>query len=161
MMAKTSVVGVFKERDQAEKALEALKRAGFNDRDISVVGRRDEAREGDGARLGTGTAWGAGIGATAGLLATAGALTIPGIGPLVAVGPLAATLGGAATGGVAGALVDWGIPENRGRELEQRVKEGRYLAVVEADGKADRAREILQNQGANEVEKFAGDGARR
>lgn len=159
-MAKTSVVGVFEEREQAEKALEALKREGFRETDISVVGRRGEGRQGQdgGAQVGTGTAWGAGIGATAGLLATAGALVIPGIGPLVALGPLATALGGAATGGVAGALVDWGIPENRGRELEQRVKEGRYLAVVEADGKAEQAREVLRRQGAREVEKYAGGG---
>ena len=162
-MAKTSVVGVFNDRGQAEKALDTLKREGFRDADISVVGRGEDGRQArdGGAELGTGTAWGAGVGATAGLLATAGALTIPGIGPLVALGPLATALGGAATGGVAGALVDWGVPENRGRELEQRVKEGRYLTVVEANGKADRAREILQNQGARDVEKYGGDGARR
>lgn len=154
-MPKTSVVGVFDNRGQAEKAVDLLKREGFRDTEISVVGRKGAEGGGDGG-LGTGTAWGAGIGATAGLLATAGVLTIPGIGPLVALGPLATALGGAAAGGVAGALVDYGVPENRGRELEREVQEGRFLAVVEADGKADRAKEILKNQGAHKVDKYEG-----
>ncbi len=154
-MAKTAVVGVFDERAQAEKAIDALKREGFRDTEISVVGKdgRAGAGAGDGG-VGRGTAWGAGIGAGAGLLAAAGALTIPGIGPLVAMGPLATALGGAATGGVAGALVDWGIPQPRGRELEQRVREGRFLAVVDADGKADRAKEILKQNGAKDIDRF-------
>lgn len=154
-MAKTAVVGVFEQRAEAERAIDALKREGFKDTEISVVGKdgRDGGQGGDGG-VGRGAAWGAGIGAGAGLLATAGALTIPGIGPLVAMGPLATALGGAATGGVAGALVDWGIPETRGREFEQRVREGRFLAVVEANGKADRAKEILKQNGAKEIDRF-------
>lgn len=154
-MAKT-VMGVFERREAAEKAVEELRREGFTEAEISVVGKRDgqAGQEGGGPDLGRGTAWGAGVGAAAGLLATAGALTIPGIGPLVALGPLATTLGGAATGGVAGALVDWGIPENRGREVEQRIREGRFVALVEADGRADKAEDVLRRTGAREVEKF-------
>lgn len=154
----TSVVGVFAERDQAEKALQALKQQGFSEREVSIVGKKDGQAQGgnggDGTDLGRGTTWGAGLGATAGVLATAGAIAIPGIGPLVALGPLAAALGGAATGGVTGALVDWGIPETRGRQLEDRVKQGQFMAVVEANGQADKAAEVLKNNGAREVEKF-------
>lgn len=156
-MSKT-VLGVFERREAAEKAVEELQREGFSGENVSVVGKRDGGGEGQGGEggmnLGRGTTWGAGVGAAAGLLATAGALTIPGIGPLVALGPLATTLGGAATGGVAGALVDWGIPENRGREVEERIREGRYVALVKANGKADKAEDVLRRTGAREVEKF-------
>lgn len=160
-MSKT-VLGVFERREAAEKAVEELRREGFSEAEVSVVGRQDGQEGNQGGReggnggfnLNRGTTWGAGAGVAAGLLATAGALAIPGIGPLVALGPLATTLGGAATGGVAGALVDWGIPENRGREVEQRIREGRYVALVEADGKADKAAEVLRQSGAREVEKF-------
>ena len=52
----------------------------------------------------------------AGLLAGLGMLAIPGIGPLVAAGWLAATAvgaaGGAVAGGLMGAVVDLGIPED-------------------------------------------------
>lgn len=160
-MSKT-VLGVFERRETAEKAVEDLRREGFSEAEISVVGKRDGQEGNQGGKeggnggfdLGRGTTWGAGVGAAAGLLATAGALTIPGIGPLVALGPLATTLGGAATGGVAGALVDWGIPENRGREVEQQIREGRYVTLVEANGKADKAEDVLRQSGAREVEKF-------
>lgn len=154
-MAKTAVLGVFEERKQAEEALEALKREGFREGEISVVGKDDRRGEGNGDQgLGRGAAWGAGIGTGAGILATAGALTIPGIGPLVALGPLATVLGGAATGGVSGALADWGIPEQRGRDIENRVREGRFVTIVDANGKADKARDVLKQKGAREVEKY-------
>lgn len=158
LLARTSVTGVFEDRSATERAIDALKRKGFTDEQISVVGRdigRQGAGEGQGG-VGRGAAWGAGIGAAAGLLATAGALTIPGIGPLLAAGPIATALGGAATGGVAGALVDWGIPEERGRQLEEDIKKGRFVAVVQADGKADQAVETLRQSGASRVEKHEG-----
>lgn len=170
-MAATSVMGVFEKREQAEEAVKALEKEGFSDRNVSIVGKGDNQQNaGDnqqnagenqgnqngnqGINLGRGTTWGAGVGTATGLLATAGALTIPGIGPLIALGPLAAALGGAATGGVAGSLVDWGIPEQRGRQAEEDIRQGRFLAVVEADGKVEKAQEVLRNQGAREVEKF-------
>lgn len=164
-LAKT-VMGVFERREQAEKAVSALREQGFSEAEVSVVGRKDGqagngGRGADGPNLGRGTTWGAGVGAATGILATAGALAIPGIGPLVALGPLGAALGGAATGGVAGALVDWGIPETRGRKVEEDIKQGRFVALVDADGKADRAVEVLKNNGAKDVEKFDKDQGRR
>lgn len=153
-MAKT-VMGVFERREQAERAAGDLRAHGFTERQVSIVGRKDGADGGaEGPDLGRGTTWGAGIGAAAGLLATAGALTIPGIGPLVAMGPLATALGGAATGGVAGALVDWGIPQERGRQVEEEIRQGRFLALVEADGKADQAADVLRRNGARAVERY-------
>ncbi len=169
-VSKTSVTGVFEDRSRAEKALEALKQRGFTEREVSVVGR-DEGRNGgnredaDGG-VGRGAAWGAGIGAAAGILATAGALAVPGIGPLLAAGPIATALGGAATGGVAGALVDWGIPEEEGRQYEQDIKQGRFLAVVEAgEDRANQAAKTLREYGASKVKEHDRDraaaGARR
>ncbi len=151
-MARTTVIGVFDDCQQAEKAVDELQKQDFQKTDISVVGKRDGGEGGAGGGVGRGPTWGAGLGAAAGLLATAGAITVPGLGPLIAAGPLAAALGGAATGGVAGALVDWGIPEQRGREIEQRVREGKYVALVEADGKTAQASDTLRKNGALEVE---------
>jgi len=154
-LAKTAVLGVFTDRQAAEKAVSALKAQGFGDAEVSVVGKKDggPAEQGRGG-VGEGAAWGTGVGGALGLLAAAGAVTVPGIGPLLAMGPLATALGGAAAGGLAGTLLDWGIPTERGRQIEEKVKQGRYIALVDADGKADRAVDILRNQGAQEVEKF-------
>ncbi|MBX6350411.1 MAG: hypothetical protein IRZ11_02720 [Clostridia bacterium] len=161
-MAKT-VVGVFRMESQAEKAVAALRQRGYSDDEISIVAKdtgqakkaRDEGRgSGMGATMhdvGQGTSWGAGIGGAAGLLASAGAIAIPGIGPLLALGPLAATLGGAAAGGLAGGLVDYGIPEAEGRQYEERVKRGDILAVVSGARDVDEAARILRENGAEDV----------
>ncbi|RJQ11272.1 MAG: hypothetical protein C4551_01365 [Bacillota bacterium] len=172
-MGKT-VIGVFKSRGQAEKAVDELKEAGLREDEVSIVsrdergdgggGRGPESRGGDadgdladldvaGQDVGTGVAWGGGAGGAAGLLAGAGALAIPGIGPILAAGPLAALLTGAVTGGLAGGLVDYGVPEARGREFEKKVKEGGILTVVHAsDDKAGKVEDILRRNGAEDVE---------
>lgn len=170
-MTKT-VIGVFKSRGQAEKAIDELHEQGVGRDEVSVVSKDDRkdrgsSRGGDSGRrddsdmdmnvagqdVSEGVGWGSGIGAAAGLIAGAGALAIPGIGPILAAGPLAAALTGAVTGGIAGGLVDYGIPEERGKEYEKRVKEGDILAVVKcSEDKSGRVEDILRNNGAMDVE---------
>jgi uncharacterized membrane protein len=176
-MPKT-VTGVFSSKNQAEKAIEELHDQGFTKDEISVV-TKDEGRGRKGGGRGdmgasdmeigsqdvsAGVGWGGGIGAAAGLLAGAGALAIPGVGPILAAGPLAAALTGAVTGGIAGGLVDYGIPETRGKDYEKKVKEGGILAVVHASedksDRSDKAAEILRRNGARDVETHEGVSAR-
>ncbi|MGI6567043.1 MAG: hypothetical protein GX341_09730 [Firmicutes bacterium] len=157
----STVIGTFASREQAEKAVRALRDRGFTEDEISVIakggGAQGDAEAGGDmdamGDAGQGTAWGGVLGGAAGLLAGVGALAIPGIGPIVAAGPLAATLSGAVTGGVAGGLLDLGIPEERGRYYEEEVKKGRFLAVIdtEADMVEDAAR-IMRDSGAADVE---------
>lgn len=155
-MSKT-VIGVFSSEHQAERAVQELRHSGFSDNEISVVGpdsRKEHSGDqanGHGHGVGDGAAWGAGIGGTAGLLATAGALAIPGFGPILALGPLAATITAAAGGGIAGALVDYGIPEQQSKQYEKQVKEGHFLAVLKTNQDADKARSILRREGASDI----------
>lgn len=152
-MAKT-VLGVFDSVDKAERAADELANRGFKKDEISVVAK-EEARQNRGREqnLTGGIATGGAIGGAAGLLAGVGALAIPGIGPIVAAGPIAATLAGAVTGGLAGGLIDWGIPEDVGQRYEQRVKEGKVVAMVRtSDDKVNDAAEVLKRNGATEVE---------
>lgn len=161
-----TVIGVFDTRDKCEQAVRTLRERGFRDNEISVLARGAERRgaagggRGDfeaGADVGEGVTWGGTLGGLAGLLAGIGALTIPGIGPVVAAGPLAATLGGAVTGGVAGGLLDLGIPEDRGRAFEQDLKAGKMLAVVQTDAsRLEEASQVLREKGANRVEAHVG-----
>lgn len=177
-MAKT-VIGVFEERDKAEKAVaEMRKSGGFHTDEISIVqkGSGDQGQsQGGGQRgghgggpndsgdndidslgMGTtadGTTTGGVLGGLAGLAAGAGALVIPGIGPLVAAGPIAGLLSGAATGGIAGGLIDWGIPEKRGKHYEGEVRKGKTLVTVRtSDDKIGDAAGIMRNFGAKDVE---------
>ncbi|MDD4694026.1 MAG: general stress protein [Firmicutes bacterium] len=156
----SNVIGTYRDRVQAEKALDELKKSGLNDREVSLVAKENNAEGEDGENAGessmgmsTGVVTGGAIGGVAGLLAGAGLLAIPGIGPLVALGPLAATLGGAATGGVAGGLVDMGIPEDRGQYYESEVRSGRFLVMVQTDGdRVEQAAETMRRTGAKDVE---------
>lgn len=167
-----TVVGVFSDRQNAEKAVKALRDQGF-EREISIAAK-DDQQQGDQGQgrsdmeagddtgmgmgmenVGDGTAWGGALGGVTGLLAGVGALAIPGIGPIVAAGPLAAALTGAVAGGVAGGLFDMGIPEEEGKAYEEDVKQGRVLAIVEADGsRADTAEDVLRDQGADRVKSY-------
>lgn len=163
----STVIGVFKQAEAAEKAVKALREQGFNENEISIIARDDgktvkkdmevggDLGSTDG--IGDGAAMGGALGGMAGLLAGVGALAIPGIGPIVAAGPLAGVLSGAVTGGVAGGLIDLGIPEERGQEYEQKLKTGAILAVIEtSDEKVNEASEILRNNGAKDVEAHGG-----
>lgn len=162
-----TIVGVFSNKENAEKAVRALRDQGF-EREISVVAKEDErsgqqsgkgdfeAGMDDGlGDLSEGTAWGGAIGGAAGLLAGAGALAIPGIGPIVAAGPLAAALSGVVAGGVAGGLIDMGIPEEEGKQLEQDIKQGKVLAIVETSSdRLSSAEDTLREHGADHIKSY-------
>lgn len=155
-----TIFGLFRSRQDAERAIQDLRAAAFPDSGIGVLMQDPEA----GRRLAedTGTAGGEGakagavgggvFGGVLGLLAGVGALAIPGIGPLMAGGALASTLAGAGIGAVAGgligALVGLGLPEEEARYYETGLREGGILLTVEADGRREEAEAILANAGA-------------
>ncbi len=155
-----TAVGYFRDRAAADRAFDALVRAGFGRDDVSILGRGAEGKTGlvdadTGEDVGAGQ--GAITGGIAGLLIGAGAMLIPGIGPVVAVGPLAAALAGAITGGVTGAvvggitagLVHLGVPEEEARFYDERIRQGGYLVTVRTnESRYDDARRILEAQGA-------------
>ncbi|PKM77979.1 MAG: hypothetical protein CVU90_04500 [Firmicutes bacterium HGW-Firmicutes-15] len=162
------VIGYFEDSRQAGQATNELKEKGFNE--ISILGNENGGKEGSKGKdnngmsgkqnLSNGTMTGGTIGGIAGLGLGAGALgalgtaalLIPGIGPIVAMGPLAAALGGAVTGGVAGALVDYGIPKERSDFYETKIKEGNTVVILKAnDDKTDTVASILRNHGAKDV----------
>jgi hypothetical protein len=164
----TTAIGVFTERAQADRALEALHNAGFTDDMIGFIQR--DLRNADTRRAATdatempataddkagAAATGAvGGGILGGLLGAAAALVIPGIGPAIAGGILITTLGGAAIGAVAGgligALTNMGIPEDEARYYQQELKAGRTLVTVNAGDRYNEAVTILRGQGAYDV----------
>jgi hypothetical protein len=139
-------VGVFSTREAAERAVEGLRAQGYRDNQIGVVARD---AQGNTKRTDGGGDTNAGEGAAIGAAAGAGALAlgslavsfgvIPVIGPILAVGPLAAALisagAGLAGGGLIGALVGWGIPEEDAKYYEGEVKSGKYLVTVEGEAR--------------------------
>jgi len=167
-MAKDLVTyGIYPDRASFERALEALRAAGFRNSDVSaILPDRDttkdlaheintKAPEGIAAGAGTGAA----VGGVLGWLVGIGAIAIPGIGPLIAAGPVVAALAGAAaagaTGGLVGGLVGAGIPEVEAKRYAGRIREGGYLISVHCDDSkwAKRSEEILTATGGRDVAK--------
>lgn len=156
-----TVVGLFKNQVDAERAIERLKQSGFSENQIGVAmrdrGQQKELIEGTGTQAAEGAATGAisggVLGGVIGLLAGVGALAIPGIGPIIAGGALASTLTGAgigaAAGGLIGALTGMGIPEEDARHFDEGFQAGGTLVTVNAGGRDEAARECLSDSGAD------------
>lgn len=163
MLVRNTVVGVFQFSDDAQRAIEALKDAGFRSEDIGLTMRdvqearalADERGASAGAGAATGALAGGALGGLAGWLVGIGALAIPWVGPIIAAGPLAAALTGAAVGaaggGLLGALTGMGVPEEEARWYESEVGRGGTLVTVRADGRYEEARGILKDYGAREA----------
>jgi hypothetical protein len=128
-----TVVGLFENYTDADRAVSELNSRGFTRNEISVAARDNAIRDrmvgtaGEERAVaesaGAGAVGGAVVGGLGGLLVGLGALAIPGVGPVIAAGTLATALGstaagagiGAAAGGLIGALVGLGIPDSMPR----------------------------------------------
>jgi hypothetical protein len=162
---KTAVFGIYHNANQAERAVDRLREAGFSNDDISVLlqdnqGSKDFAHEKNTKApegTATGVTTGGVIGGTLGLLAGIGALAIPGVGPFIAAGPIMGALAGlgvgGAVGGLIGALVGMGIPEYEAKRYEGHIKEGGVLLSVHCDTSDEitRAKDLLKHTGAQDI----------
>ena len=161
--------GLFYSRDEAEAAVRALKDAGYDMDRVSVIakdadqiGGHDTTQEvgnkaDDGAA--TGALTGGALGGITGLLVGLGTLAIPGIGPILLAGAeataIATTLAGAgigaAAGGLIGALIGLGIPEEKAKIYNDRVKGGSFLVIVNGTAaEVARAKALMQQHGVEE-----------
>jgi hypothetical protein len=165
-------VGLFYSRDEAERALLALKNDGFDMNRVNLIAKnaKDVTQsagvdlgddEGNNAAEGAsaGATSGAVLGGIGGLLVGLGTLAIPGVGPIIVAGEAATTIAttlagagiGAAAGGIIGGLVGLGIPENKAKIYSDRVSGGSYLVMINgSDNDILRAETILQNNGIEE-----------
>jgi hypothetical protein len=169
LTGRTTIAGLFAEREAAERAINDLKDAGFAGDQIGVAMRdrtaQGELAEDTGTKAAegatTGALGGGVLGGLVGFLVGIGALAIPGIGPVVAGGALATAFGlgggtavagagiGAAAGGIAGALVGMGIPDEEAKHFETGFRAGGVLVTVRAQEKAMDALAILERNGAD------------
>jgi uncharacterized protein (TIGR02271 family) len=168
MTNRTTVVGVFQDRAQAQKAIDELKRAGFREDEIGMTVRdsgsieradtgaaRDDAGGETHATEGAaaGLAAGAGVGALWGLGIVA--IGLPAIGPAIAGGALAAVLSSAVAGataaGTGGALIGLGIPKEEAEYYESEFKAGRTLVTVKTTTRQDEAMAIMRGHGGYDM----------
>src|SRR5690242_7696358 len=169
-----AVTGVFKSREEADVAVNALRSLGIPEKRLGIVAPgsaperleagvpvTDSEAPGMGRAMGAavGGAMGAAGGATAGLAVAS--LAIPGIGPLIAFGMVgAALLGvvGAAAGSAVGDTVEEGLGEGIPHEdvylYHDALRKGHSIVIAYAadDDQADEASEVMNNTGAEDLE---------
>lgn len=158
-----TVVGIFRSREAAYRAADALSAAGLPRERIGLALPGTAPREferrvptDDGEPSGMGAAVGGVIGGAVGL--SAAALVLPGIGPLVVAGVLAAGLAGTAGGAALGDRLEdhlaGGLPRGELPVYEAALTRGLSLAVasVERDDDVARVRDILRASGAEAVD---------
>lgn len=158
-----TITGLFDSYEHATAAVHALREAGIQHADISLVSNTPDDFEIDevGERATTGAEIGAGLGAAGGLLAGLGIVAIPGFGPVLAGGWLFATaIGafagagvGAATGGLVGAMTSAGVPEPDAEVMAETVKRGGAIVTARVEEtRAEVAIAIIRNAAGSDIE---------
>jgi hypothetical protein len=155
-----AVIAIYNTHPEAETAVNALQRASFDVKRLSVVGKdyhTDEQVVGyynAGDRMKHWGKLGALWGGLWGLLFGAAFFWVPGLGPLLVAGPLAASIVAAlesavVVGGLSvlgAALYSIGIPKDSVVRYETAIKADKYLLVAHGtDAEIAKAREILRS----------------
>ncbi len=161
------VVGIFDKHTQAEDAVKQLQKAGFEMKNLSIVGKGYHTEENvigyynAGDRMLYWGEQGAFWGGFWSLLFGSAFFMIPGYGPLLVAGPLAAWIVAAlesaiVIGGVSAlgaALASIGIPENSILQYETSIKAGKFMMLVHGTpDEVTRAKSILTTSGASKIE---------
>lgn len=171
--------GLYYSRDEAEAAVLALKEAGYDMDQVSVIAKDADKIAGHettkdiGNKADEGAAAGALTGGvlsiTTGLLVGLGTLAIPGIGPILLAGAEATAIAtalagagiGAAAGGLIGALIGLGIPEEKAKIYSDRIGGGSFLVMVTGTGvEIDRSATIMKRHGVEEFDIYDMPGAK-
>jgi hypothetical protein len=151
---KQTVVALFNNYRDAERAVDAAFHSGFDRDSVSIMATPNPSHETTPAPEGRNVSpvVGAAVGGIAGAVLGLTALAIPGVGALVAAGPLAAALSAtgaaAGAGGLAGLLTGLGISEDDADFYARGVYNGGAVVVVHTDdARAERAENTLREFG--------------
>jgi uncharacterized membrane protein len=158
-------VAVFASHDQAETAITTLSEAGFDMKNLSIIGQDYHTEEqpigfvSTGDRMWSWGKYGAFWGSIWGLLFGSAMMFIPGIGHVMLAGWLVAALHGAVVGGgvaaLGGALASIGIPNDSVLEYESALKAGSFLVLAHGtEPEVQRAKELLAQTSAARVDSY-------
>lgn len=172
-----TITGLFDSMDDAQSAAKELMDRGISRDNISLVSRDSRSESVHEQEVGAAPVAGTGavVGGAVGLLIGAGLLTIPIIGPVLAIGPLAAAIGstaaalgatalgagiGASIGGLAGGLMNAGVPEEDAHAYVEGVRRGGTLLTVNLDSAmAERVDvdSVLHHYGVTDINQRSAD----
>ena len=160
-------VALYDQHGQAENAVKALQRAGFDMKKISIIGKDYQTEEhvigflnaGDRAKIFG--RYGAFWGGLMGVLFGSALVFIPVLGHIVILGPFAAMLfgglqGAVVVGGVsalAGALMSTGIPKDSVLRYETALKANKFILMLHGSSQEiSRAQDVLKPSGMSSFE---------
>lgn len=139
-----TVVGIYGNHHDAVQAVKELKDAGYNTKQISLVGKvkdtagLEDVEEDNSERMkvaGTGLGITALAGSTLGLLAGVGLVAIPGLGFLYGAGALVGAIAGFDIGLIGGGIISAfalpGVKGDTAKRYEKEVSEGKILLIVQ------------------------------
>ena len=160
------VVAVYPSHGQAEEAVKQLSTAGFNMRNLSIVGQNYESVEqpigfvNSGDRMLTWGKFGAFWGSIWGLLFGSAMLFVPGVGFVMFAGWIVAALEGAVVGGglaaLGGAFASIGVPDKSIVRYESELKAGNFLLLAHGtQAEVDRAMSSLSSTQATHIKGYS------
>jgi len=167
MTTENTIISVFNTHAEAEEAVKALDKQGFDMEKLSIVGKGYQTEEHPvgfytkGDRVRTWGSVGAFWGGIWGLLFAPAVFFIPGIGLVALAGPIVATLmaaleGAVVVGGLSAlgaALYSMGIAEDEVIKYETALKADKYVLILHgAEEETDKARQILNAMKIEEIE---------
>jgi len=152
-----SIVGVYETHDKALAALQELKKSGYPDSLLSIVGKADlidnhihikSSNTVEKAEASIGVV----AGAILGVLTGVGIFVIPGFGFLYGAGALIGAFAGVDVGLIAGGITaiftSAGIDAANASKYEKRLIEGKFLVFADGDeAKLEQAHQTLHTQG--------------
>jgi hypothetical protein len=167
MSAMNSAVAVYDRHDQAEAAIKELQRAGFNMKQLSIVGKNYHTDEhvvgyyNTGDRMEYWGKLGAFWGGLWGVLFGSAFFFIPGIGPLMFAGPLVTWIVGALEGAVVvgglsalgAGLYSIGIPKDSIITYETAVRSDKFLVIAHGtSNEVTHAQQILSSTSSSDTQ---------
>lgn len=144
MQSQNPPVYVFKSHSEAEEAVHALSKSGFDVTKLSIIGKGYHTEEKlmgfytKGDRIKSWGASGAFWGGIWGLLLAPAVFLVPGVGLVAMAGPVVASLvggleGAVVVGGISAlvaALTQSGVPKDQALKYEAALKVDKYLLIV-------------------------------
>lgn len=159
-------VAVYATHDQAEAAIKSLNEAGYDLKNLSIIGQDYHTEErpidffNTEKRMWSWGKYGAFWGTIWGLLFGSAFMFLPGIGHVMFAGYIIGALEGAFIGGsfgvIGGALASLGVPEGSLVEYETALKAGSFLVLAHGtDAEVQRAKNLMVTTPATRVDSYS------
>ena len=152
-----TTIGVFNSHAEALDGILELKKAGFSEKQLSIIGQAEiidnhlQVKSNEGLKVAPAGIGGV-LGPLLGALVGAGIVAIPGFGFLFGAGALVGALIGFDFGIIGGSIISvlalLGIKDHHSLKYEEHLKDGRFLLIAQGGNEElQHAHQILESHG--------------